>query len=148
MNKLITNTLLAPTPSATGTIGAVVEHEVIFFGFPPVAVRSNPGHPAMIQRLRATFFVIVGCTFLRFRVSRTLVAEGLTLVAIAFQVDAFTWAVGTILSPSFIMTSSSTTTVLVFFVILIVQGGINCSRPIHDALVQFGGGGSRLNSRS
>ena len=83
MNRLITNNLLAPTPSATGTIGTVVKHEVIFFGLPPIAVRSDPGHPTVLKLSGTTFLVLVGCTFLGFWICRTLDAERLTLVAIA-----------------------------------------------------------------
>ena len=143
MNKLITNTLLAPTPSATGTIGAVVEHEVIFFGFPPLSIRSNPSHPAMIQCPRSTFFIILGGTFLRIWIGRTLIAESLTLVTVALQVDAFTWAIGTVLSPSLIVTGGSTTPVLVLLVIFIIQGGIDCSCSVHDSLVVSPGGRGR-----
>ena len=83
MNRLITNNLLAPTPSVTGTIGTVVEHEVIFFGLPPIAVRSDPGHPTVLKLGGTTFLVLVGCTFLGFWICRTLDAERLALVAIA-----------------------------------------------------------------
>ena len=82
MNRLITNNLLAPTPSAAGTIGTVVEHEVIFFGLPPIAVRSDPGHPTVLKLGGTTFLVLVGCTFLGFWISRRLDTETLTLVAI------------------------------------------------------------------
>ena len=82
MNILITNNLLAPTPSATGTIGAVVEHEVILFGFPPVTVRSNAGHPTVLKFSGTTFLILVGCTFLGFWIRRTFDTETLTLVAI------------------------------------------------------------------
>ena len=82
MNRLITNNLLAPTPSATGTIWTVVEHEVIFFGLPPIAVRSDPGHPTVLKLGGTTFLVLVGCTFLGFWIRRALDTETLTLVAI------------------------------------------------------------------
>ena len=83
MNRLITNNLLAPTPSATGTIGTVVERVVVLLLLPPLAVRSNPGHPTVLKLGGTTFFVLVGCTFLGFWICRTLDAERLTLVAIA-----------------------------------------------------------------
>ena len=83
MNRLITNILLAPTPSATGTIGTIVEHEVILFGLPPIAVRSDPGHPTVLKLGGTTFFVLLGCTFLGCWICRTLDAERLALVAIA-----------------------------------------------------------------
>ena len=140
MNKLITNTLLAPTPSATGTIGTVVEHVVILFGFPPVTIRSNPGHPTVFKFGRTTLLILVGCTALLILVFRALDAKSLTLVAIALQVNAFAWTIGTILSPPLVVPGSSTTTVLVFLVIFIIQGGINRSCTIHDSLVVCSGG--------
>ena len=127
MNRLITNILLAPTPSAAGTIGSVVEHEVIVFGLPPIAIRSNPGHPTVFKLGGATFLVMVGCTFLGVWVGRTFDTETLTLVAITLQIDSFTWTIGPVLSPSLVMAGGSSTPVLVLLVILIVQGGINRS---------------------
>ena len=82
MNRLITNILLAPTPSATGAIGSIVKHEVIFLGFPPVSIGANPGHPTVFKFCRPTFLILVGCTLLGFWISRTLDTETLTLVAI------------------------------------------------------------------
>ena len=83
MNRLITNIVLAPTPSTAGTIGTVVEHEVVFFGLPPISIRANPGHPTVFKLGGTTFFILVGCTFLVIWVRGTLDAETLTLVAIA-----------------------------------------------------------------
>ena len=87
MNKLITNTLLAPTPSATGTIGAVVEHEVIILGLPPLPVRSNPMHPAIIHCFLTTLLIMVSGSTLRFRVRWTLLFEFITLGTVTLQVN-------------------------------------------------------------
>ena len=101
MNKLITNILLTPTPSATGTIGTVVEHEVIFFGLPPIAVRSNPGHPTVLKFGRTTLLILVGSTASLFWIIWTLVLESFTFGTITLEVDTFTRAGRLVLAPVF-----------------------------------------------
>ena len=127
MNKLITNTLIAPTSSATGTIGTVVEHEVIFLGFQPISIGANPGHPMVLKSCRPTLLILVGCTTLQFRIIWTLVLKGLTFCTIALEIDTFTRAIQPVLAPAATMVCSTTSSVLPILVIWIIQSGINCS---------------------
>ena len=141
MNKLITNILLAPTPSATGTIGAVVEDEVILLGLPPLSIRSNPSHPAIIHCFRATLFIMVGGTALGFSVRWTLLLKLITTGAIALQVDSLTRTIQTILPPLASVVRSSTTLILLVLVVWIIQCGINHACSVHNPLVCIGSGG-------
>ena len=117
MNKLITNTLLAPTPSATGTIGTVVKHEVILLLLPPISIGTNPGHPAVFKSCRTTLLILVGCTAPLLWIIWTLVLESFTFCTIALEVDTFTRTIGTVLAPAATMVCGSTSSVFVRFVI-------------------------------